>query len=178
MVRTPRKHGLRNILIIIGIDPGTRITGYGVIEVQGASYRTLDYGCIRPPPDLKLSDRYLILFNAIDELIMKYRPNALSVETQYFEKNVQSAIKLGMARGTAIIAAKRHGLSIFEYAPTKAKQAVVGNGKASKEQVQGMVKLLLKLQTIPTPADAADALALAICHALSYNHLIPCNCEI
>jgi crossover junction endodeoxyribonuclease RuvC len=165
-------------LIIIGIDPGTRITGYGVIKVQGTNYRVLDYGCIRPPQDLKLSERYLILFNAIDELITKYHPNALSVETQYVDKNAQSAIKLGMARGAAIIAAKRHGLSIFEYAPTKAKLAVVGNGKASKEQVQGMVKLLLKLETLPTPADAADALALAICHALSYNSSIPCNCEI
>jgi len=164
--------------IIIGIDPGTRITGYGIIEVTGTAYRPLDYGCIRPPPKLKLSDRYLILFNAIDELLHKYRPHALSVETQYVEKNVQSAIKLGMARGMAIIAAKRHGLPVFEYAPTKAKLSVVGNGKASKEQVQGMVKLLLSLKELPTPEDAADALALALCHAQSYNSLIPCNCEI
>lgn len=165
-------------MIIIGIDPGTRITGYGVIEVQGTTYRTIDYGCIRPPPTLKLSDRYLILFNAIDELLIKYRPHALAVETQYVEKNVQSSIKLGMARGAAIIAAKRQGLSVFEYAPTKAKLAVVGNGKASKGQVQGMVKLLLSLKEIPTPEDAADALALAICHAQSYNPAILCNCEI
>lgn len=164
--------------IIIGIDPGTRITGYGIIEVTGTAYRPLDYGCIRPPPKLKLSDRYLILFNAIDELLHKYRPHALSVETQYVEKNVQSAIKLGMARGMAIIAAKRHGLPVFEYAPTKAKLSVVGNGKASKEQVQGMVKLLLSLKELPTPEDAADALALALCHAQSYNSLIPCNSEI
>lgn len=165
-------------MIIIGIDPGTRITGYGVIEVQGTTYRTIDYGCIRPPPTLKLSDRYFILFNAIEELLIKYRPHALAVETQYVEKNVQSAIKLGMARGAAIIAAKRQGLSVFEYAPTKAKLAVVGNGKASKGQVQGMVKLLLSLKEIPTPEDAADALALAICHAQSYNPAILCNCEI
>ena len=164
--------------IIIGIDPGTRITGYGIIEVIGTVYRPIDYGCIRPPANLKLSDRYLILFNAIDELMQKYQPHALSVETQYVEKNVQSAIKLGMARGMAIIAAKRHGLSVFEYAPTKAKLAIVGTGKASKEQVQGMVKMLLSLKELPTPEDAADALALAICHAHSYNSLVPCNCEI
>lgn len=165
-------------MIIIGIDPGTQITGYGVIEVNGKIFRPIDYGCVRPPRKLKLSDRYLILFNAIEELLQKYRPHALAVETQYVEKNVQSAIKLGMARGAAIIAAKRQGLSVFEYAPTKAKLAVVGNGKASKHQVQGMVKLLLHLQELPTPEDAADALALAICHGQSYNHLIPCNCEI
>lgn len=166
------------MMIIIGIDPGTRITGYGIIKVQGTTYHTVDYGCVRPPPKLKLSDRYLILFNAIEALIQKYQPHALAVETQYVEKNVQSAIKLGMARGAAIIAAKRQGLSVFEYAPTKAKLAVVGNGKASKGQVQGMVKLLLRLQELPTPEDAADALALAICHAQSYNSSILCHCEI
>ena len=165
-------------MIILGIDPGTRITGYGIIEKLGGTYRPIDYGCVRPPANLKLSDRYLILFNAIDALILKYRPDVLIVETQYVDKNPQSAIKLGMARGAAIIAAKRHGLSVFEYAPTKAKMAVVGKGTASKEQVQGMVQLLLKLKTIPTPADAADALALAICHALSHNDLIPCSSEI
>lgn len=165
-------------MIIIGIDPGTRVTGYGIIEVQGTVYRVLDYGCVRPPANAKLSDRYLILFNAIEELLQQYSPDALAVETQYVDKNVQSAIKLGMARGVAIIAAKRRGLSVFEYTPSKAKSAVVGNGKASKQQVQGMVKLLLQLQDQPMPEDAADALALALCHAQSYNSLIPCNTEI
>jgi crossover junction endodeoxyribonuclease RuvC len=164
--------------IIIGIDPGTRITGYGVIEMQGSHYRALDYGCVRPPAKAKLSDRYLILFNAIEELLSKYQPHALSVETQYVEKNVQSALKLGMARGTVIIAAKRQGISVFEYAPSKAKLAVVGNGKASKSQVQGMVKLLLQLKELPTPEDAADALALAVCHAQSYNSAMTCQYEI
>lgn len=164
--------------IIIGIDPGTRVTGYGVIEMQAAHYRPIDYGCVRPPTNAKLSDRYLILFNAIEELLLKYRPHALAVETQYVEKNVQSALKLGMARGAVIIAAKRQGLAVFEYAPTKAKLAVVGNGKANKKQVQGMVKLLLQLKELPTPEDAADALALAVCHAQSYNSSIPCQYEI
>lgn len=168
---------MTNPKIIIGIDPGTRLTGYGIIEVVGSEYRILDYGCISPPPKLKLSDRYLILFNAIEELIQKYIPQVLAVETQYVDKNVQSAIKLGMARGVAIIAAKRHGLAVFEYAPSKVKLAVVGNGRAGKSQVQGMIKLLLNLSEVP-PEDAADALALAICHAQSYNSLIPCNCEI
>jgi crossover junction endodeoxyribonuclease RuvC len=164
--------------VIIGIDPGTRVTGYGIIAVQGMVFNVLDYGCIRPPADVKLSDRYLILFNAIEELLQKYSPDVLAVETQYVDKNVQSAIKLGMARGTAIVAAKRRGLSVFEYTPSKAKSAVVGNGKASKQQVQGMVKMLLHLQEHTMPEDAADALALALCHAQSYNNAIPCNCEI
>lgn len=167
-----------SIVYIIGIDPGTTITGYGVIEFVDGNYRVIDYGCIRPPANLKLSDRYLIIFNALEELIEKYRPEAMSIETQFVQKNVQSAIKLGMARGIALIAAKRKQLAIYEYAPTKAKLAVTGNGRASKQQVQGMVKMLLNLETIPTPEDAADALALAICHAQSIRHRTLCCSEI
>ncbi|MEI8365507.1 MAG: crossover junction endodeoxyribonuclease RuvC [Parachlamydiaceae bacterium] len=164
-------------MIIIGIDPGTLVTGYGVIKVEGASILTIDYGCIRPPASFKLSERYLILFNAIEELLEKYQPSVMAVETQFVQKNVQSAIKLGMARGAAIIAAKRKGLSVYEYAPTKAKSAVVGNGRASKQQVQGMVKLLLNLKDVP-PEDAADALALAICHAHSSKYAELSHCEM
>lgn len=154
-------------MIIIGVDPGTEVTGYGIIEIDGTSYRPIDYGCIRPPRTFKLSDRYLIIFNAIDELLEKYSPQTLAIETQYVAKNPQSAIKLGMARGIVVLAAKKRGLSVYEYSPSKAKLAVVGNGKASKQQVQGMVKMLLKLTVLPEPEDAADALALALCHAHS-----------
>lgn len=164
-------------MIIIGIDPGTQVTGYGLISVEHSSYKVIDYGCVRPPTKLKLSDRYLILFNAVEELLEKHFPGALVVETQYVQKNVQSAIKLGMARGIVLIAAKRRGIPVFEYAPTKAKMAVVGNGRASKYQVQGMVKLLLNLESIPEPEDAADALALAICHANSLRHRQLCPSE-
>lgn len=165
-------------MIIIGIDPGTTITGYGVIEYVDGIFRALDYGCIRPPARMKLSDRYLILFNAIEELLLRYCPEALAVETQFVQKNIQSAIKLGMARGVAIIAAKRRSIAVFEYAPTKAKLAVVGNGKASKYQVQNMVKLLLNLSDLPEPEDAADALAIAICHAQSLRLRELTSCEI
>lgn len=168
----------KRVVIIIGIDPGTQVTGYGVIECINNACRAIDYGCVRPPASLKLSDRYLIIFNGIEELLEKYRPQALVVETQYVQKNIQSAIKLGMARGIIIIAAKRKGIAVFEYGPTKAKSAVVGNGKASKVQVQGMVKLLLNLDQIPTPEDAADALALAICHAQSLRFRELCDLEI
>ncbi len=161
-------------MIIIGIDPGTQITGYGVIKVTGHIYQAVDYGCIRPPASYKLTDRYLIIFNALEEIIDKFAPDAFVVETQYVKKNIQSAIKLGMARGIAILAAKKRGIPIFEYAPSRAKQAVVGKGHASKTQVQKMVQFLLRLSTAPTPEDASDALALAICHAhaAQFNQLL------
>ncbi len=156
--------------IIMGVDPGTRTSGYGLISLQEREYVPIDYGCIRPPVHFKLSERYLVIFDSIEALIEQYNPTALVVETQFVHRNVQSAIKLGMARGIIMIAAKRRGLPVFEYAPTEAKRAVVGNGKASKFQVQGMVQRLLKLAALPQPEDAADALALAICHAQAAAH--------
>ena len=158
--------------VIMGIDPGTLVTGYGVINTgDGGGFVALDFGCIRPPASLKLSDRYLIIFECMEELLDKHKPDALVVETQFVNKNPQSAIKLGMARGTVLLAARRKGVAIFEYAPTKAKQAVVGNGRASKIQVQAMTQIVLGLKCMPEPSDAADALALAICHA----HAAPKN---
>ncbi len=150
---------------ILGIDPGTRITGYGVIKHQRHSFEAVDFGCIRPPTSLDEPHKYLILFNAIESLLNQYQPDAVSVETQFVYKNVQSAIKLGMARGVILLAAAKRNIPIYEYAPKKAKLAVVGTGSASKEQVQKMVQFLLKLPMLPHPEDAADALALAICHA-------------
>lgn len=153
--------------IIIGIDPGTVVTGYGIVACINGIHKALDFGCIKPPAKLKLTDRYLIIFNGVEQLIKTYQPQALVVETQYVQKNVQSALKLGMARGIAIIAAKKNGLNVYEYAPSSAKRAVVGNGNASKYQVQKMVQNLLALDLLPEPEDAADALALALCHAHS-----------
>lgn len=156
--------------VILGIDPGTQVTGYGVISIQGHSYVPLDYGCIRPPTRFKLSDRYLVIYDSISELVDKYCPDAVVVEMQFVYKNPQSALKLGMARGAVMIAAKKKGVAVFEYAPTVAKRAVVGTGKASKHQVQMMVQQILKLSSPPTPEDAADALALAICHGHAAPH--------
>lgn len=163
--------------IILGVDPGTRITGYGVICIQNQIYTPMDYGCIRPPLRFKLSERYLVIFDSIEELIEKYQPTALVVEMQFMYKNAQSALKLGMARGTIMVAAKKKGLPVFEYAPTVAKRAVSGNGRASKFQVQGMVQRILKLAS-PPHEDAADALALAICHAQAASHLQAVNNEV
>lgn len=152
-------------MIIIGIDPGSVITGYGLIRLEGNAYVAVDYGCIRPPYGAKLTDRYLIIFHSVCELLDRHKPEALAVETQYIHKNVQSAIKLGMARGIILLAATLRGIPVFEYAPAKAKLAVVGTGRASKQQVKSMVQRLLRLREPPEPDDAADALALAICHA-------------
>jgi len=150
--------------IIFGIDPGTIVTGYGVIRLSDNQISLLDFGCIRPPAKFKISDRYLVLFNALAELLEKFQPTALAVETQYVKNNVQSAIKLGMARGVAVVAAKRQGIAVYEYAPTKAKLAVTGRGNASKAQVQGMLGMRFNRSKPPIPEDAADALAIAICH--------------
>lgn len=154
--------------IIIGIDPGTRVTGYGIIRQQGSSYVALDYGCIAPPVKVKLSERYLIIFNALEIILERYKPEALVVEAQYIGKNVKSILTLGLARGMAIIAAKLKGIAVYEYSPTSVKKAI-GTGRASKSQVQELVKMLLNLQVLP-PADAADALAVAICHSNSVRY--------
>ncbi|MCC5832410.1 MAG: crossover junction endodeoxyribonuclease RuvC [Chlamydiales bacterium] len=151
--------------MILGIDPGTCVTGYGLVSVdERRRFTVIDYGCIRPPADKPLTVRYRIIYQALDELIAKHRPDAVAVETQYIHKNPQSGIKLGMARGVVLLAASLREIPIFEYAPSRAKRAVVGNGSASKEQVRGMVQRLLSLTRPPEPEDAADALSLAICH--------------
>lgn len=153
--------------VILGIDPGTRITGYGVIETDLRTYSPLDFGCIRPPAALSLHERYAIIHEGIEHLLETYPIDAVSVETQFVSRNAQSAIKLGMARGVAILAATKRKIPVYEYAPKKAKLAVVGTGNATKEQVQRMMQTLLQLKEIPKPEDAADALALAIAHAHS-----------
>jgi crossover junction endodeoxyribonuclease RuvC len=151
--------------IILGVDPGTRITGYGIIKVSSHVYTPIDFGTIRPSPQLSLAERYLIIFEGVLHLLEKNLPIAVAVESQFVYKNAQSAMKLGMARAAVMLAAAKMGIPIYEYAPKKAKLAVVGNGAASKTQVQKMIQLLLKLSKIPEPEDAADALSLAICHA-------------
>ena len=161
--------------IFLGIDPGTKISGYGVIEVNDKGYKAIDFGSIRPPARYKLSDRYLIIFEGILQLIASHTPDALAIETQYVKDNVQSAMKLGMARGIVIVAAKKSGIPVFEYSPTQAKKAVVGKGSASKYQVGGMIQLLLKLSSRPSSEDDTDALALAICHAQAASSVINKN---
>lgn len=156
---------MKKTRLILGIDPGTRVTGYGLVRVdERRRFSVVDYGCIRPPAAESLTIRYRIIYRAVEELIVKYNPEAVAVETQYIHKNSQSGIKLGMARGVVLLAASLREIPVFEYAPSRAKKAVVGVGSASKQQVRGMVQRLLSLSRLPEPEDAADALALAICH--------------
>jgi crossover junction endodeoxyribonuclease RuvC len=153
--------------VIIGIDPGTHVTGYAVVATVGDGRRQLviDYGCIRPPSKALLSDRYLIIFESLEELLLKHSPDAMAIETPFIhKKNIRSGIMVGIAQGTAIIAAKKRKLPVFGYSPRAVKRSVVGTGKADKYQVQGAVARYLGLKEPPRPQDAADALAIVLCH--------------
>jgi crossover junction endodeoxyribonuclease RuvC len=161
-------------MLIMGIDPGTVVTGYAVIRREAVRCSAVDYGNIRPPNKEKLSQRYALIYQGVDQLLRRFRPDVVAVETQFVAKNPQSSLKLGMARGMILLAATQQGIPVFEYSPCRAKQAVTGNGRASKQQVQGMVTQLLGLSAIPESEDTADALAIALCHAQAcdYHHLI------
>lgn len=151
--------------LILGVDPGTSKTGFGLISVDRARMTPLDFGCISPPSAFLPSKKYQIIFEGVTVLLNRYQPHALAVETQFIHKNPQSGIKLGMARGAVMLAATLYGIPVFGYPPAQAKKAIVGHGRASKIQIQAMIRRLLGLSENPKPEDAADALALAICHA-------------
>ncbi len=148
---------------ILGLDPGLRVTGYGVIEKVGSTLTYVTCGCIKSP-DGELPDRLKNILNSVQEVISRYTPAEVAVEKVFVNINPQSTLLLGQARGAAICAAVSQNLPVSEYTALQVKQAVVGNGHATKEQVQEMVKRLLNLSGYPSP-DAADALACAICHA-------------
>jgi crossover junction endodeoxyribonuclease RuvC len=151
-------------LKILGIDPGTRITGYGIVEkALGNKLIHICHGSIKADTDKPLSERLATISSELQAMIEEFQPDAVAVESVFFAKNVKSAITLGHARGIALLSAAANNLEVFEYAPTKIKQAVTGHGRADKAQVQKMIKLLLKTPEIPEP-DAADALAIAVCH--------------
>lgn len=149
---------------ILGIDPGIATTGYGVIDSDGVTYRPIDYGTINTLPSCPTSTRLVEIFDAANCLIEQYKPDAIAIEELFFNKNVRTALIVGHARGVLVLAAARQSIPLFEYTPLQVKQSVVGYGRAKKNQVQEMVRLLLKLNHIPKPDDAADALAVAICH--------------
>lgn len=152
---------------ILGVDPGTAITGYGLVESDGDALSVVTYGAITTPADWQLPRRLQHIYAELTALIARYQPTDAVVEKLFFSKNVRTALSVGQARGVALLAAAQAGLAIAEYTPLQIKQAVVGYGRAEKIQIQQMVKLLLRLDTIPQPDDAADALAVAICHAHS-----------
>lgn len=155
-------------MIIMGIDPGTAIMGYGLIEQKGSSLRAIAYSCWRTPAHTPLAERLLMLYKELDAFLREYSPDHMAVEELFFNSNAKTALAVGQARGIVLLASAQHGVPVFEYTPLQMKQAVAGYGKAEKKQVQQMVKSLLKLREIPRPDDTADALGLAICHAHSY----------
>ncbi len=148
---------------IIGIDPGTYRTGYGIIDDEGAKRRVVSYGCIENKSK-RSSERYLAIYNRLLDVIREYKPQHCSIESTFFLKNPKVVMRLGEVRGVLILAAVQEGLEVFEYPPLKVKQSVVGYGRADKNQVAKMVKSMLALKELPKPDDVSDALALALCH--------------
>jgi crossover junction endodeoxyribonuclease RuvC len=149
---------------VLGIDPGSETTGWGVVENDGRRYRLVEYGTVKAPARERFSARLLKISNGIEEIIARFEPDVCSIEEAFFATNVKSALKLGHARGVILLAAERARVEIHEYSPRLIKQTVVGYGNAEKHQVQEMVRVLLSLAKVPEPHDAADALAIAICH--------------
>ncbi len=156
-------------MIILGIDPGSVITGYGVIDARGRHCRLVDCGVVRTGGSRKpLSDRLKVIYDGLSEVIDRHRPELLAVETAFGGRFPKAALVLGHARGVALLAAANQGLPVWEYAPREVKMAIVGEGGASKQQVQYMVRAMLNLNRDPMPEDASDAVAVALCH----NHRI------
>jgi len=149
---------------VLGIDPGSETLGWGVVEGTGSKYDAVDFGTVKSSTKLSFSKRLLSIHNGVLAIIDKFQPDVLSIEDSFYAKNASVAIKLGQVRGVILLLAEQKSLQIAEYAPRLIKQTVVGYGNAEKHQVQQMVKVLLKLKEIPKPHDAADALAIAICH--------------
>ncbi len=154
-------------MIILGIDPGLAIVGWGVIEYNGSHFRTLGYGSIQTPAGQPTEQRLSTIFDCMEKLIETYHPDQVAVEELFFNTNQTTGIRVAEARGVIIMCAYRHGVKVFEYTPLQVKQAVVGYGRAEKKQVITMVTMLLGLQSPPKPDDTADALAIAVCHAHS-----------
>ncbi len=152
-------------MIILGIDPGIAIVGYGVIEKNRNSTRIIDYGVITTHKDERLPDRLEKVYLGVVELIKKYQPDAVALEELFFQNNQKTAIIVAEARGVTLLACKQFVKNLYEYTPLQIKQALTGNGRAEKKQVQYMVKAILNLKDIPKPDDAADAVAVALCHS-------------
>jgi crossover junction endodeoxyribonuclease RuvC len=149
---------------VLGIDPGSETLGWGVVDGVGSRYTLVGYGTVKSNKRLAFSKRLLNIYDAVADVIAEHSPDVLSVEDTFYAVNVGVALKLGQVRGLMLLLAEQRGIAIAEYAPRLVKQTVVGYGNAEKHQVQEMVRILLAMKTVPTPHDAADALALAICH--------------
>lgn len=157
-------------MIVLGIDPGIAIVGYGIVEYKNNHFNVLSYGAITTPAKTNLSSRIKSIYDDIGILLSKYSVDALAIEELFFNKNVKTAIDVAHARGVIMVACSNNGIPIYEYTPLQVKQGVVGYGRAIKSQIQEMVKIILNLKSIPKPDDVADGLALAICHCHSLAH--------
>lgn len=159
-------------MLILGIDPGYAIVGFGLVESQGGRQRLVSCGAINTPAGVRLSARLWQIGCDLEELIGKFKPDAMAIEELYFNNNVTTGIGVAQARGVILMTAEKLGLPIYEYNPSQVKQAVVGYGKAEKKQVMDMTKRILGLSAVPKPDDAADAVAIALCHARSSTSLL------
>lgn len=160
-------------MIILGIDPGTLTTGCGIIEVEEGSVRLLGFDLVKNKPGLSMPLRLKAIYNGITKVVDTYQPDECAIETAFYGKNAQSALKIGHARGVSILAAVLREIPTAEYSPREVKRAVTGNGGASKQQVQYMVKNVLNLRTTPKELDATDAVAVALCHLRSKGEVGP-----
>ena len=151
-------------MIVLGIDPGYALMGWGVVEAEGSRMKLINYGCIETKAGVPMQNRLRTLQLGVRDLLNIYKPDDVAFEELFFARNVTTALMVGAARGAAIIAAAEYTNNLYEYTPMQIKQAITGYGKADKKQIQQMVKLLLKLDDIPKPDDAADAIACAITH--------------
>ena len=157
---------------ILGIDPGYGITGFGLIDAQGGAYRLIQCGAITTPPNTEFAWRLEVIYHDMVELLQVTKPEAVAIEELFFGQNVTTGINVAQSRGVILLAIRQAGVPMFEYKPMQVKQAVVGYGNATKHQVQDMTKRLLRLSAMPKPDDAADAIAIALCHARSATSLL------
>jgi crossover junction endodeoxyribonuclease RuvC len=157
---------------ILGIDPGYGITGFGLIDAQRSNFKLLGCGAITTPPNTDFPWRLEVIYNDMTQLLQQAKPDVVAIEELFFGQNVTTGINVAQSRGVILLAIRQAGVPIFEYKPAQVKQSVVGYGNATKHQVQDMTKRLLKLQASPKPDDAADAIAIALCHARSSTSLL------
>jgi crossover junction endodeoxyribonuclease RuvC len=151
-------------VLVLGIDPGTAITGYGLVRERADGLHLVDYGVITTPSSQALPARLQVIYQGLSDVIHEHRPTIAAVEELFFSRNVKTALSVGHARGVALLALADAGLPIYEYKPLEVKQAIAGYGGADKQQIQEMVRMLLNLDHVPHPDDAADAVAVAVCH--------------
>ena len=151
-------------MLTLGIDPGVSMTGYGLVKKGGEDLTLVEYGVITPGSESPPAQRLKVICDELEEVILRHRPTDVAVERLFFSRNARTALAVGEARGVALLAAAKHDLPVYEYTPLEVKESLVGYGRATKGQVQELVKIVLGLDSLPEPDDAADALAVAICH--------------